>query len=80
MMTQLVLYTTSHCHLCEQALVILINLKEQYAIHWLTKEISDHDDLIEKYGTRIPVIQRIDNQSELNWPFSTDDIVMLIKA
>jgi predicted DCC family thiol-disulfide oxidoreductase YuxK len=79
-MTQLVLYTTSHCHLCEQALVLLIRLKEQYAINWITKEISDDDDLIEKYGIRIPVIQRIDNQSELNWPFSENDIVMLIKA
>ena len=79
-MTQLVLYTTSHCHLCEQALTLLINLKQQYAISWLTKEISEDDDLIEKYGIRIPVIQRIDNQSELNWPFSAEDIVMLIKA
>ena len=79
-MTQLVLYTTSHCHLCEQALTLLINLKQQYAINWLTKEISDDDDLIEKYGIRIPVIQRVDNQSELNWPFSAEDIVMLIKA
>lgn len=79
-MTQLVLYTTSHCHLCEQAQALLIHLKEQYAINWITKEISDDDDLIEKYGIRIPVIQRIDNQSELNWPFSENDIVMLIKA
>jgi arsenate reductase-like glutaredoxin family protein len=79
-MTQLVLYTTSHCHLCEHALELLIKLKEHYPIHWITKEISDDDDLIEKYGTRIPVIQRIDNQSELNWPFSEEDIVMLIKA
>lgn len=79
-MTQLVLYTTSHCHLCEQALELLIRLKEQHAINWITKEISDDDDLIEKYGIRIPVIQRIDNQSELNWPFSENDIVMLIKA
>lgn len=79
-MTQLVLYTTSHCHLCEQALELLIRLKEQYAINWITKEISDDDDLIEKYGIRIPVIQRIDNQSELNWPFSENEIVMLIKA
>jgi predicted DCC family thiol-disulfide oxidoreductase YuxK len=78
-MTQLVLYTTSHCHLCEQALELLIKLKEQQPIQWLAKEISGDDGLIEKYGIRIPVIQRVDNQSELNWPFSEDDIVMLIK-
>lgn len=49
-MTQLVLYTTSHCHLCEQALELLIKLKEQQPIQWLAKEISGDDDLIEKYG------------------------------
>ena len=80
LMTQLVLYTTSNCHLCEQALAFLINLKNQHRINWLIKEISDDDELIEKYGIRIPVIQRIDNLAELNWPFSQNDIVMLIKA
>jgi len=79
-MTHLMLYTTSHCHLCEQAEALLTNLAKQYAFHWLTTEISDDDDLIEKYGIRIPVIQRIDNQSEVNWPFTENDIVMLIKA
>lgn len=79
-MTQLVLYTTSHCHLCEQALALLINTKQQYTIDWLTKEISDDDELIEKYGIKIPVLQRVDNHAELNWPFSADDIVRLISA
>ena len=79
-MTQLVLYTTSYCHLCEQAIALLTKLKEHYNIHWISIEISDDNDLIEKYGIRIPVIQRRDNQSELNWPFSEEDIVMLIKA
>lgn len=79
-MTQLVLYTTSHCHLCEQALSLLIELKHHYAINWISKEISDDDSLIERYGIKIPVIQRIDNHSELNWPFSGDDIVKLISA
>jgi hypothetical protein len=79
-MKQFVLYTTSHCHLCEQAEALLINLKSQYEISWQLQEISDNDDLTEKYGIRIPVIARIDNQTELNWPFTEHDIVMLISA
>jgi len=79
-MKQLVLYTTSHCHLCEQAEAMLIHLKSRYRINWLLQEISDDDGLIEKYGIRIPVIARIDNQAELNWPFTENDIVMLIEA
>ncbi len=77
-MTQLALYTTSHCHLCEQALALLISIKQEYPIEWLAIEISEDDKLIEKYGIRIPVLQRVDNQTELNWPFSADDIAMLI--
>jgi len=79
-MKQLVLYTTSHCHLCEQAEAMLIGLKSQYAINWQPLEISDDDDLTKKYGIRIPVIARMDNQAELNWPFTENDIVMFIKA
>ncbi len=79
-MKQLILYTTSHCHLCEQAEELLTNLKGKYEINWQCKEISDDDNLIEKYGIRIPVVKRTDNQAELNWPFSTNDIIMLLQA
>jgi len=79
-MKQLVLYTTSHCHLCEQAEAMLAGLKNQYEINWQLQEISDDDDLTEKYGIRIPVITRMDNQDELNWPFTENDIITLIKA
>jgi len=79
-MKQLVLYTTSHCHLCEQAEAMLTGLKNQYEINWQLQEISDDDDLTEKYGIRIPVITRMDNQAELNWPFTENDIIKLIKA
>lgn len=79
-MKQLVLYTTSHCHLCEQAEAMLIHLKSYYEVNWLQQEISDDDDLTERYGIRIPVIARMDNQTELNWPFTENDIAIFIKA
>jgi len=79
-MKQLVLYTTSHCHLCEQAEAMLIHLKSRYEVNWLLQEISDDDVLTEKYGIRIPVIARIDNQAELNWPFTENDIAIFIQA
>jgi len=42
-------------------------------------EIADDDDLLTLYGTRIPVLQRVDTQAELNWPFTSHDIVKLIQ-
>ena len=77
-MVQLVLYTTSHCHLCEAAEALLINLTKQYDISWMPIEITDDDNLIEKYGIKIPVIKRIDNNAEIYWPFSTKEIISLI--
>lgn len=77
-MKQLILFTTSHCHLCEQAETILMDLKAEHAINWIAVEISNDDHLTDLYGIRIPVIKCIDNQTELNWPFSANDILKLI--
>jgi len=69
------LYTTSACHLCELAEAMLdeINLTVQMI------EIANDDDLVTRYGTTIPVLKRLDTQAELNWPFSTSDILKLIE-
>ncbi len=36
-------------------------------------EIGDDNDLVARYGTKIPVLKFADN-SELNWPFELKDI------
>ena len=43
-------------------------------------DIADDDELLSNYGTRIPVLHRIDNSAELNWPFTKSDITELMKA
>lgn len=79
-MTQLILYTTSHCHLCEQAETILTGIKKEYPINLHSIEISNDDHLTDLYGIRIPVIKRVDTQAEISWPFCASDILKLIKA
>ena len=32
-------------------------------------DIADHDELIDRYGTCIPLIKRVKDNSELAWPF-----------
>lgn len=61
------LYGTGFCHLCEDAETIL-RKEGVVAVHI---DIAEHDDLLEKYGTRIPVLRRDDNNAELDWPFDT---------
>jgi hypothetical protein len=79
-MLQLNLYSTSHCHLCEQAEALLTNLSEVYDIHWQVIEISENHELLENYGQRIPVIKRLNNNIEINWPFTATEIAQLITA
>ena len=79
-MTQFILYTTSHCHLCEQAEKTLTDIKEKYSINWHSIEISNDDHLTELYGMRIPVIKCISTQAEINWPFHADDILKLTQS
>lgn len=59
------LYGTSHCHLCDEAKAILreSGIAADYA------DIAEDDELLEKYGTRIPVLQRMNTGAELSWPF-----------
>jgi hypothetical protein len=73
---QLRLYTTSNCHLCEQA-IELISSQENITLALI--EIADDDELIALYGTRIPVLQKVANPSnELNWPFNQEDVLNFI--
>jgi glutaredoxin len=59
------LYGTAFCHLCEQAETVLreIGIEADYI------DIADDDELLEKYGIRIPVLKRADTGTELGWPF-----------
>ncbi len=70
----LVLYTTSGCHLCEQAEALV---RRQTA--WVsTVEIIDDAELLERYGIRIPVLRHLDTGNELDWPFDAAGVRCLL--
>lgn len=77
-MTQLILYTTSACHLCEQAAEILQELQKSYSFDVKPLDISADELLVEKYGIRIPVVRNNDLARELGWPFNAEDIMGLL--
>jgi len=56
----------------------MTTLQENHTLNWQTVEIADNDDLMSQYGTRIPVIQNIDNKAELAWPFNQEAILNFI--
>lgn len=75
-MLTLTLFTTSHCHLCEQAVELITEINPTNPLALVA--IASDDNLLMQYGERIPVLQRSDNGSELNWPFTKDDLVAFI--
>ncbi|MDG4555067.1 MAG: glutaredoxin family protein [Candidatus Competibacter sp.] len=70
----LVLYTTSGCHLCEQAEALVRRQTTGVG----TVEIVDDEELLERYGVRIPVLRRLDTGNELDWPFDADGVRRLL--
>jgi hypothetical protein len=69
---QLILYSTSYCHLCDFAQSLLINYVKAFTLKII--DIADNELLLNQYGMRIPVLQRDDTKAELNWPFDANDI------
>ena len=73
-MTILNFYTTAGCHLCEHAAVLLAQLETVRNVAVVEVDIVSEQRLIERYGTRIPVVRRSDTLKELNWPFTLEQL------
>jgi glutaredoxin 2 len=72
---QLILYSTTHCHLCELAHALVMQANGEIDLKVI--DIAEDDDLLAQYGVRIPVLQKQD-KTELGWPFTADDILKFL--
>lgn len=78
-MTTLILYGTSACHLCEDAEAILGSLVSDGCSLTINKvDIADDDELLERYGIRIPVIRLAESDRELGWPFDGSAVLSFL--
>ncbi len=76
-MNNLILFSTGGCHLCEDAELLLHTLRRDGLIEsWQVIDIADSDELIERYGVRIPVVQH--DKQELGWPFTIDELKLFL--
>ena len=73
------LFSTSACHLCEQARALVI---PELGPGWELREvdISESDELFDRYGLLIPVLAAEGAEAELNWPFSAADVRALLAS
>jgi hypothetical protein len=74
---QLILYHTAGCHLCDEARELIAQVPE---ITVEEVEIGDDSQLVERYGTRIPVLLQPDSGLTLDWPFTLEAIIQCASA
>ena len=78
-MKNLIVYSTVGCHLCEQAVALITPLLDSsYCIEEV--DISTTEALMARYGVRIPVIARGDNQREIDWPFDQTQFMEFLQS
>ncbi len=72
---RLILYERDGCHLCDEARVLLDEMMgpDRYA----RVDIETDDDLVVRYGFRIPVIS-FDGVDRLEAPIERDDVRALV--
>ena len=73
-MQELTLYTKSNCHLCEEAYHLLVNFAYDTPLEIDLVDIIQAHHIELKYMERIPVLARPGAKTELNWPFTIEDI------
>lgn len=76
---EIVLYHTRGCHLCELAEALVMPLVAQRGWTLTRVDIADCDELVARYGTRIPVVYDAGRAIDLGWPFSVSDVLHLMR-
>jgi len=74
----LILYTTESCHLCEEAEKLLNQLARVNSVRVEAIDISTDEELVSRYGLRIPVVKNRLTDREIGWPFDLAELANLI--
>ncbi|WP_143872435.1 glutaredoxin family protein [Catenovulum sediminis] len=72
-MSELLLYGTEGCHLCEYAEKVIQNVG--LAEHVRHLDIAEDPALVAQFGTLIPVILDSSNNEFLSWPFDEQQLI-----
>ena len=79
LLMKVLLYSTLGCHLCEHARAILEPLAAASGYEVEEVEISDSEELLDRYKVTIPVARNPETDMELNWPFTPDQAKALFQ-
>ncbi len=79
-MRHFLLMSTSGCHLCDQAVELLVTGldPERHSVDEV--DIAFDDALMERFGVRIPVLVDEASGAELGWPFDADRLQLFVAS
>ncbi len=82
---ELVLYSTDHCSLCEEALELLFSMPELAGQSVRVVDVATDDALLSRYGERLPVLALTSAAGEphprsLDWPFDGEAVRDLLQS
>lgn len=86
MVHTLTLYTTAGCHLCDQAEALIWPQLASGQWQLQSVDIAQSDELIERYGVRIPVVAKMAEddpskvEAELGWPFDAHQLAQFLRS
>lgn len=75
-MQRLIFYTKLNCHLCDDAYQVLMDVVNDIplTINIVDITLPHRKNVIELYGERIPVLAKPEAGTELDWPFTSEDV------
>ncbi len=81
----LVLYSTDHCSLCEEALELLFSMPELAGQSVRVVDVALDDRLLDRFGERLPVLEvNSDDDASaarrLDWPFDSTSVLETLRA
>ena len=74
---ELILYSTEHCSLCDEALELIFSMPELAGHSVRVVDVALDEDLLERFGERLPVLefQVADTAGQvLDWPFDSQTV------
>jgi hypothetical protein len=84
MSLELVLFSTDHCTLCDEALDMLLSMPELAGRSVRVIDVAEDAELLDSLGERIPILEvrgrgTVANCVRLEWPFDSEDVVGSIR-
>ena len=79
-MKLLELMTTEGCHLCDQALPLLVEGIDPAKFEVDLVDIAFDDELMDQFATRIPVLVDPQSRQALDWPFDAGQLAQFIQS